>query len=103
MNDIEQATRRVAREHPGLIPVLHAMLDVAKENEVQPASRLGEFCRDWLAAREPSTPRTLRAFAAAGLIQKSPRGPGSGRNFYVLADRAASERALTSISAAHQT
>lgn len=96
MEDIEQATRRFAREHPDLIPVLHAMLDLVKENDAQPASRLGEFCRDWLAAREASTPRTLRVFAAAGLIQKSPRGPGSGRNFYVLVDRAASERALTS-------
>lgn len=96
MPDIEEITRRFVREHPGLVPVLHAMVDLAQENEAQPTSRLGEFCRSWLAAREPSTPRTLRAFVAAGLIQKSPRGSGSGRMFYVLTDRAASEHVLAS-------
>jgi hypothetical protein len=94
MNHIEQDTRRFAGEHPDLVLVLQAMLKLAKENEARPESRLGEFSRDWLAATEPSTPRSLRIFMNAGLIQKSPRGSGSGRNFYVLADRAATERAL---------
>ena len=94
MNEIERATNRLAAEHPDLIPVLRAMLELAKDNEAQPTSHLGEFSRDWLAAREPSTPRTLRIFESAGVIEKSPKGSGSRRNFYVLTDRAATERAL---------
>jgi len=56
MRDIEEATRRFVREHPDLVPVLRAMVDLARDNEARPESRLGEFCRSWLAAREPSTP-----------------------------------------------
>ena len=98
MPDVEEMSRRFIREHPDLVPVLRAMVDVAQENEAQPTSRLGEFCRSWLATREPRTPRTLHAFVDAGLIQKSPRGTGSGRMFYVLTDRVASERVLASSS-----
>jgi DNA-binding MarR family transcriptional regulator len=94
MTDSEELTSRFAREHPDLIPVLRAMVSLARDNEAQPESRLGEFCRSWLAAREPGTPRTLGAFEKAGLIRKSPRGVGSSRIFYVLTDRAASVRAL---------
>jgi len=85
-------------ERPDLVPVLHAMVDLARENEAQPTSRLGEFCRNWVAAREPSTPRRLRPFVDAGLIQGSPRGTGSGRMFYVLTDRTAIEQVLASDS-----
>ena len=97
MRDIEEATRRFARQHPDLVPVLHAMVDLAQDNETRPECRLGEFCRSWLAAREPTTPRTLRAFTDAGLIQRSPRGTGNGRIFYTLADRAASEQVLAAL------
>ena len=96
MTHTEALTRRFAHEHPDLIPALRAMASLAHDNEARPESRLGEFCRSWLAAREPSTPRTLRSFEKAGLIRRSPRGVGSGRIFYVLTDRAASERALAS-------
>lgn len=98
MHDTQENTRRFVRERPGLVPVLHAMVDLARENEAQPTSRLGEFCRNWVAAREPSTPRRLRPFVDAGLIQGSPRGTGSGRMFYVLTDRAAIEQVLASDS-----
>ena len=96
MHDTQENTRRFVRERPDLVPVLHAMIDLARENEAQPTSRLGEFCRNWLAAREPSTPRALRPFVDAGLIQGSPRGTGNGRTFYVLTDRAAIEHVLAS-------
>jgi hypothetical protein len=76
MRDIEKAARRFVREHPDLVPVLRAMVDLARDNEARPESRLGEFCRSWLAAREPSTPRTLRVFADADLIQKVAKGNG---------------------------
>jgi hypothetical protein len=97
MSEIEQATRRFAQEHAELVPVLQTMLSAAAENAADPSSGLGEFSRDWIAARDPRTPRTphtLSAFVKAGLIQPSPRGSGSGRIFYVLTDRAAVERAL---------
>lgn len=76
MEDIEGATSQFACERPDLVPVLRAMVDLARENEARPESRLGEFCRDWLAAGEPGTPRTPGVFADVGLIRKSPRGPG---------------------------
>lgn len=100
MKDVEQVTRQFALEHPDLVPVLHAMLDMAKRGEAQAVGGIGEFSRDWVAAQEPATPRTLRVFVAAGLIQASPRGTGSGRRFYVFVDHAASARALTLTSAA---
>lgn len=96
MHDTLENARRFVHEHPDLVPVLRAMIELARENEAQPTSRLGEFCHEWLAARETSTPRTLRLFVDAGLIQGSPRGTGSGRMFYVLTDRAAIEHVLAS-------
>jgi hypothetical protein len=96
MHETQDNIRRFVREHPNLVPALRAIVDLSRENEAQPTSRLGEFCREWLAAREPSTPRTLRPFVDAGLIQGSPRGTGSGRIFYVVTDRAAIEHVLAS-------
>lgn len=94
MIDVEEITRRFVRERPDLVPTLRAMLTAAREDEANPESRLGEFCRAWIAVREPSTPPTLTIFLRSGLIQESPRGTGSGRKFYVLTDRAAIERVL---------
>ena len=95
MKDIEQIASQFARERPELVPVLRVMIELAEENEAEPSSGLGEFCRSWLAAKEPGTPRTLGIFANAGLIHASPRGSGSHRTFYVLADRAATLRGLS--------
>lgn len=96
MHDAQENARRLVHEHPDLVPTLRALVDLSRENEARPTSGLGEFCREWVAAKEPNTPRTLRPFVDAGLIQRSPRGTGSGRMFYVLADRAAIEHILAS-------
>ena len=79
--------------HPDLVPTLSLMLSYAAQAGSDPA-KVGEFCREWLANREPSTPRQLAVFVNAGIIQESPRGKGSGRTFYVLTDPSAVERAL---------
>jgi hypothetical protein len=99
---VDEAARRLVRQHPVLVPVLQAMVDAAREDGANPASRLGEFSRGRVAAREPRTPRTLRVFLTWGLIEPSPRGTGSGRKFYVLTDRAAIERVVGFQDDAHR-
>ena len=79
--------------HPDLVPTLRLMLSYAVQAESD-STKLGEFCREWLANQEPTTPHRLTAFVNAGIISESPRGTGSGRSFYVLRDCSAVERAL---------
>ena len=92
MKDIADMTRRFLGTRPEMAPVLVAMIDVARRQEAN--SGLAEFSRDWVAAQESTTTRTLRSFASAGLIKESPRGTGSGRRFYVFTDLVATEREL---------
>jgi hypothetical protein len=72
--------------------VLLAMVEVARRQETK--SGLAEFSRNWVASREPGTPRTVRDLSDAGLIQESARRTESGRRFYVFTDLAATERVV---------
>jgi predicted transcriptional regulator len=92
MRDIAEMTRRFLAKRPEMAPVLFAMIDIARKQEAN--SGLAEFSRNWVAAQESATPRTLRSFSSAGLIEESPRGTGSGRRYYIFTDLAAIERVL---------
>lgn len=61
MTDIESATYRLVREHPELEPTLRSMVSLARKGESRPGDGIGEFCREWVAAGETLTPRTLGA------------------------------------------
>ncbi len=95
MSDVEEITRNLLRDRPQLLaPVLRAMITLSDRGESNPKAGFDEFCREWIASHEPSTPRTLRIFLKAGLINASPRGSGNHRRFYAMTDPTASEHAL---------
>src|SRR5437764_3551198 len=97
INDVDQAVRRLAIEHPDWLPVLEAATVVAERVEEHGG---GEFAGAWVVeelARRGS-PRwipNLRILVSYGLLEKSgPSTRGGRRAYYRMTDRAGVVKAL---------
>jgi predicted transcriptional regulator len=72
-NDLEATVRRFASDHA----VLRVMCDLMAKHR--------EFDRVLVASQYgASTPRTLKCFCDAGLIEKESRPKGAGRIYYTM-------------------
>ena len=97
INDVDQAVRRLAIEHPDWLPVLEAATVVAERVEEHGG---GEFAGAWVVdelARRGS-PRwipNLRILVSYGLLEKSgPSTRGGRRAYYRMLDRKGVAEAL---------